>query len=181
VLPCTVANDDLWESALKTDRHEITIDIDDPIYVSELAEYLQLFGAFYDALRYDLYQVTKRYDDLSYDDPILAPFRTPFNQNNERGARWAQHALRYMGYPMLLHPQEALTIEKMHYECPLLLIAGGISIVLSAAVILSGGKIEMPGFKASLPPLGHGIEALRKALSRAYSPPPQLPRRSHPH
>jgi hypothetical protein len=166
---------------VKTQTHEITVDINDPIYVSELAEYLQLFGAFYDAFRADLYQMTAGKDEPGEDDPILQPFRDPLHEDFERRAHWAQTALRFIGYPMTRHPEEALAIDRMRYECPLLIIAAGIPIAVTAAAIFSGGKVKIGSFKVSLRPIGEGIRALREALGWAHALPPRFPRRSHPH
>ena len=47
------------------------------------------------------------------------------------------------------------------------ILVSRIPATLSFAVILSGGKIEMPGLKVSLPPLGTGVLALRRALGWA--------------
>jgi hypothetical protein len=55
------------------------------------------------------------------------------------------------------------TILTIHRENPLLLILGGLAVAFAAATILSGGKFKMPGLEVELPPLGQGIEALKKA------------------
>lgn len=65
-----------------------------------------------------------------------------------------------------------LNLKKITSNSPLEVVAYAVSVsmvVISLAVILSGGKIKANaaanvGFEAELPPLGHGIKKLRKAL-----------------
>jgi hypothetical protein len=51
-------------------------------------------------------------------------------------------------------------------ENPTNIVFKGISLILVLAIVISGGKIEISStsVKAELPPLGHGIFELRKAL-----------------
>ena len=61
---------------------------------------------------------------------------------------------------------DLLTIDRMTRESPLEIELIGLPLLLVLAVIFSGGKIQLAGMalKASLPPLGTGIKALREAL-----------------
>lgn len=165
---------------MKIENAQITIQIDDPIYMGELAEYLQLLNAFYDAFRFDLYAVTQG-EDVDLDDQRLEPFRNPLKQNDDTRARWAQNALRFMAFPPLRRPEEALAIDRIKYECPLIIAVTCILPCLAAAAIISGGEVNIMGIKFILKPLGEGIRALRDALIPAHSPYPPLPRRPHPH
>ncbi|MBU2071876.1 MAG: hypothetical protein KKE08_01770 [Gammaproteobacteria bacterium] len=60
---------------------------------------------------------------------------------------------------------EKLLVSKIKKESPLEICFIGISSALTLAVILSGGKINIGGLKAELPPLGTGIECLMAAFS----------------
>jgi hypothetical protein len=68
----------------------------------------------------------------------------------------------------LRYPRESLRIVSVSKSSPLEITLIGIGIALTGAVILSGGKIEFTrnGVKCALPPLGKGIEALRRALRK---------------
>jgi hypothetical protein len=61
-------------------------------------------------------------------------------------------------------PDEDLQLLDIRRENPLEWVVTGVVGALTVAVILSGGEIRFPGFRAKLPPLGTGIEALRKSL-----------------
>ncbi len=60
-----------------------------------------------------------------------------------------------------------LLTERISHGSPFEIVLCGSMILIVAAIILSGGTIELGegGFKASLPPLGIGIEHLRKAIT----------------
>ncbi|MGY2462489.1 hypothetical protein [Vreelandella sulfidaeris] len=63
-----------------------------------------------------------------------------------------------------------LGITDIHRENPLTIVFAGISIALTVAVILSGGRVEFGPIKAELPPLGEGVRNLRAAFGRPPRP-----------
>lgn len=58
-----------------------------------------------------------------------------------------------------------LAIERLSKHSPLEIVLIGIPVALTAAVILSGGEIEVGTFKAKLRPIGIGVRRLREALN----------------
>ena len=65
--------------------------------------------------------------------------------------------------------EDALTATTISRENPLKITVSGLAAALAAAVILSGGRFGGFGMEAELPPLGVGIESLRKALSPTHT------------
>ena len=59
-----------------------------------------------------------------------------------------------------------LKVIDIRRENPLIVVFSGVLIALTAAVILSGGKMKAGPLTVKLPPLGKGIAKLRKALGR---------------
>jgi hypothetical protein len=57
-----------------------------------------------------------------------------------------------------------LMVLAISKHSPLEIVVTGITVALVVAVILSGGQIKLPGVQAKLPPLGKGIQELRKAF-----------------
>jgi hypothetical protein len=75
-----------------------------------------------------------------------------------------------------LEPWDDLQLLDIGRENPLRLVAAGVPVALAAAVILSGGKIEVAGVvKAELPPMGEGIASIRGALWGEPPPPRPAP------
>ena len=66
-----------------------------------------------------------------------------------------------------------LEISQISYHSPLHVVFAGIPVALAAAVILSGGELNLIGVvKVKLPPLGTGIAKLREAFGQRN----QIPR-----
>ena len=65
---------------------------------------------------------------------------------------------------------EDLQILSISKNSPLKITLCGIGIALTCAVILSGGSIDfsLKGISCKLPPIGEGIEALRKAIRKKF-------------
>lgn len=57
-----------------------------------------------------------------------------------------------------------IRVVDLHRENPLELLVFALAVPLAAAVILSGGKFKAGPLKVELPPIGVGIERLRKSL-----------------
>ena len=55
-------------------------------------------------------------------------------------------------------------ITSINRNSPVELVIYGIPVALTAAVILSGGKVKISGAKFELPPIGKGLKSLKKAL-----------------
>ncbi|MCT8504743.1 hypothetical protein [Chromohalobacter moromii] len=55
-------------------------------------------------------------------------------------------------------------IQSINKNSPFEMVLVGMPIALTAAVILSGGKVKVKGVEFELPPIGKGILALRKAF-----------------
>jgi hypothetical protein len=66
-------------------------------------------------------------------------------------------------------PQD-LFISDIQRQNPVELVVAGLAGPLTAAVILSGGHLELGPLKVTLPPIGHGIANLKKALLEPLSP-----------
>lgn len=147
--------------------------------MGELGEYLKLLNTFYDAFLADMYRsgedydveagqatsgstlpeiVGNTFDDLFYDRPDVL-------------VGLSQDATRYLA----MSPkdgEDAAEIVRIAHSSPMEIVLSAVTVALSFAVILSGGKIEMPGLKVALPPVGTGILALRRALGYAVGNPP---------
>ncbi|WP_323915591.1 hypothetical protein [Aeromonas caviae] len=67
-----------------------------------------------------------------------------------------------------LPPHEELYLQNIVRRNPFDVVFLGIGIALAAALIVSGGKFEfgLTKLKIEIPPLGEGIEKLRKAFRR---------------
>jgi hypothetical protein len=64
-----------------------------------------------------------------------------------------------------LSPEEDLLVLDVQRRNPIEIVLVGIPLALTAAVILSGGEFQIPGaLKVKLPPIGDGIESLRRSL-----------------
>jgi hypothetical protein len=65
-----------------------------------------------------------------------------------------------------LEKEYEFKIGAIQRNSPLELILYGIPVALTAAVILSGGKVKITGIEFELPPIGKGVKHLRQALGR---------------
>lgn len=68
--------------------------------------------------------------------------------------------------------ENQLGIVDIRRDNPLTIVFAGAVVALTAAVILSGGNLQLGPLKVKLPPLGTGIKALREAFGR----PQRIPR-----
>jgi hypothetical protein len=77
-----------------------------------------------------------------------------------------------------LNPAHDLLVSKMDRTNPIELFLFGLAAPLAAAVILSGGELQVGSMlKVKLPPIGDGILKLRSALGPMTVPPPTLTRK----
>lgn len=63
---------------------------------------------------------------------------------------------------------EALNLTILDIKCksPIVIVFGGVTIALGAAIIVTGGEFKGPGQPAKLPTVGTGIITLRGAFRR---------------
>jgi hypothetical protein len=147
------------------------------IRLTDLSEYLGLLNAFYDSFRADLYRSGEYFEAEAGQDATAAKivdydFDALFYDSADSLAPLARDAQRFLAVPFNDKPYDAAVVRRIKHESPMDIWISAIPIALSFAAILSGGKIEMPGFKVSLPPLGTGVLALRRALGYAVENPP---------
>jgi hypothetical protein len=140
-----------------------------PIRVDELSSFLYYFRAVYVAaikvgvkepVANDFVDIEEQVRQIGYELPKYTPMG---------GIAFARARVS----PDLL-------LIDVRRDNPLLLVLEGAVIGLTAAVILSGGRVDMRFFKANLPPLGTGIAALRAAFRGRPSGEEPLPRSKQP-
>ena len=68
-----------------------------------------------------------------------------------------------------LHSDDDLYITDLKRTNPIEILVFGLAGPLAAAVVLSGGKLQVGPLKVELPPIGRGIAALRDSL-RPHAP-----------
>jgi hypothetical protein len=124
----------------------------EPIKAKTLGLYLAYFLTAYNAAERELEGVS------------LSEFfanREELVENVRLAARHGgiEYALKY-GY------RHELEIETMAHGSPLSMAIKGILVAMAAAVIISGGTVEMgpQGIRFEVPPIGEGIYALEEAL-----------------
>lgn len=124
-------------------------DTDSTIEPKQLAEFLSLFEAC--VIAASELNLTPSIDDQSNED-VQARFHriTPL--------KWNEYFDR--------RSPDIISIQSISRNSPLEIALACSLVLLSLAVTLSGGKIKAntEGFEATLPPLGDGIKALKKAL-----------------
>jgi hypothetical protein len=125
----------------------------------DLAEFLRLFRIAYAAAYLALAGTREAREPL---DSEKAVQRT-LNHWEALG----ETEVREVRRPKFVLPPAEPTVLFIHRENPMFIVVEGIGICLALAVILSGGKLQGLGFRVELPPLGEGIERLRKALRRS--------------
>ena len=127
-----------------------------PIAMNEFAEFLRLFRIAYAGTLDTL----GGSDKLANTDPSLSV--DDIVRLTKVHLRILSNAdiVRLGTEPLEVEPA-ILTINR---ENPLMILFVGVVIAFAVATILSGGKFEGLGLKIELPPLGHGITELKKAL-----------------
>jgi hypothetical protein len=157
----------------------LTFEGEEGIPAVSLAKYLAYFRAVYGAIEgYEdkpaLQQASpEHYRTIWKKLPREALYRSlypfPFYFSRARyplaSAQWWKWENEY---ERRYRREETLRIEAISKESPLVITLCGVAIALAAAVILSGGSIDfsLKGIKCRLPPLGKGLEALRRALRK---------------
>jgi len=130
-----------------------------PIPMWDLAEFFRLFRIAYAASYHALEGTWEAREPLDIEESIQRTFKY-WQAISETDARQVRR-------PKLVLPPAEPTILLINRENPFLFVAEGIGICLALAVILSGGKFQGYGIRVELPPLGKGIEQLRKSLRRS--------------
>jgi hypothetical protein len=149
---------------------ELTFDDSEgPVNASELGTFLLMFGNVHDVVAelFDHIESEQFRFSLSETDHLRS-FIT-----DEGVLGFIQSAMRSGEQGFVMRPEgvsqhNALQIEGISKSSPLRMTMLCIPIALTAAVILSGGEIDMPGFKCKVPPIGVGLESIITILS---SPP----------
>ena len=142
---------------INTETLQVIIETDGrPIDVADLAEFFYHFRAAYAA---GLYIDSKGLEILSEDD--IDRLRD-LVEKEIHGLPWQD--ITTLAYAEL--DEKALGIIDIKRENPLTIVFSGVLIALTAAVILSGGKLKVGPLSVELPPLGKGIAELRKAFGR---------------
>jgi hypothetical protein len=140
----------------------LTFEGEEGIPAVSLAKYLAYFRAVYGAI--------EGYEDKpALQQASPEHYRTIWKKLPRRyplaSAQWWKWENEY---ERRYRREETLRIEAISKESPLVITLCGVAIALAAAVILSGGSIDfsLKGIKCRLPPLGKGLEALRRALRK---------------
>lgn len=133
-------------------------DSDEPINLTELADFLYLFRAIYGI-------ATKLFPDQDFQEVFDKEF---FHQENlfehfEKYLSELDNAAKSEFFSLDIGSYD-LSIKSIKKESPFEIIFYGLSIAMAAAVILSGGEIQIPFTKVKLNPIGYGIRVLREAL-----------------
>ena len=131
----------------------------------DLAEFFRLFRIAYAAAYHALAGTWEASQPLDFEKSLQRTWKY-----------WqalSETEVRQLRRPKLVLPPAEPTILFIHRDNPIMLVVEGIGICLALAVILSGGKFQGFGLKVELPPLGKGIEHLRKALRRSSTGDPR--------
>jgi len=59
-----------------------------------------------------------------------------------------------------------LEIIRLSKSSPMEIVFSGMNVALTAAIIFSGGEVELKGMKFKLPPMGVGVKSMREALGK---------------
>ena len=123
--------------------------------VGTLASYLLLLDRIHDSIATSTFIASGLGEIVSVRDWSLETAQEEFRKMRQRPAS-----------PTPGDSRKPLAIERMTYASPLKLALSGSIASITIAVILSGGSVEISkdGLKATVPPLGQGITALREAL-----------------
>jgi hypothetical protein len=130
-----------------------------PLRYALFTEYVVLFEAVYYILK-----IEKSLSEEDMSNLTISKFQDLLGRQKNR--RISDIVLPH-GMDNLSNPGENdLTLHSIWYQSPMEWVLTGISVALTGAVILSGGRIEIShtGFKAQLPPIGEGVKKLRQAF-----------------
>jgi hypothetical protein len=136
-----------------------------PIPMRDLAEFFRLFRIAYAAT----YHAPAGTWEVG--EPV--DFEKSLQRTWKYWQALSETEVRQLRRPKLALPPAEPTVLYIHRDNPTMLVVQGVGICLALAVILSGGKFQGFGLKVELPPLGKGIEHLRKALRRSSTGDPR--------
>lgn len=130
-----------------------------PIPLKDFGEFFTLFRAAYAATLDSLVAS----GDFGSREPLDSPDRLVRLTSDHLQTLSNSDINRLVTRPLAVEP----SILQIHRENPIELVLSGLLIAFAGAVIISGGEFRMPGVVVKLPPLGQGIEHLRRALRRS--------------
>jgi len=148
-----------WDTSIyrAIGRCVIILDEDETIESSDLADFLFLFRGVYAA---GIQLAENVYASGGEPDPIVLAEKIRKHLQELNVSHIDDLFRQDLGSNRLL-------TERISHGSPFEIVLCGSMILIVAAIILSGGTIELGerGFKATLPPLGIGIEHLRRAIT----------------
>ena len=149
-------------------RLSVADDKSESMRLGDLGQYLNLLNAFYDAFRADMYRHGEVYEDASVQssskptlpgsvavDLLNNGFEELFYKRSDILPGLAQDASCFAVFPLTERRDEAAAVLQIRLNSPMDIVVSGISVALSFALILSGGKIEAAGFESVAPPAGN--------------------------
>ncbi|WP_274035882.1 hypothetical protein [Vibrio parahaemolyticus] len=145
---------------------EVTINSDGrPVPLNQFSEYFSLLRACY-VLALD--EVQFQFDGDDGDVMVAEMTATEVSELiASRASTLTPMEVEHLASTELA-PHEELYLQNIMRRNPFEVVFLGIGIALTAALIVSGGKFEfgLTKLKIEIPPLGEGIEKLRKAFRR---------------
>lgn len=127
---------------------------------SFLIDFSRLYSRVFSYLRTSELRVTAQNAPRIADD---------FFEKFEDEFWWSNVARSDVGAALRQHHHYSLRITRISYNSPLEMALYGSAAAVLIAVIVAGGKIQLPGLKLELNPIGDGIKRIREALSRTSS------------
>jgi hypothetical protein len=139
----------------------IVIEAEEPVLAGDFGEFLQLFERVFFAIRHDAVALSPilEVEQQQYADPSLLE-----RLDNEFERLWDKLPELEMRHSPLRSLGDGLQLLQFSKNSPIEIITQGLPIVFAIAAIFSGGRVKLPGIEVQLPPLGTGIDALRRAL-----------------
>ena len=147
---------------------ELTFDeSEEAINVFEIGAFLVIFGNVHDVAA----EILEQMDQERPERDLLDTEKMRLFVANGALLDLLRKVLRPSEQGFVLRPNNlsahnALQIEAIGKASPLRIAMLCIPIALTMAVILSGGEVEMPGFKCKVPAIGVGLHSIVSALSQ---------------
>lgn len=148
------------------DKVEVTIDSDgNPVPVQYFTTYFYWLRACY-VLALDEYEfeLGEEDGDVAVKEKTAQELASSISR---RASSMSQNEISQFANKRL-PPEQELLLQDIMRRNPFEVVFLGIGIALTAALIVSGGKFEfgLTKLKIQIPPLGEGIERLRKAFGK---------------